>query len=387
VFGFVYPEYCFPARKQGGKRKIATLTSSGAPKPKKAKVLTRRLKLHSLEKTVVVPTIEKVKFIGSVKAIPLATETAPAMPVEASVNPVEDPGTKKMAEEQPKLLSPPIVTGLPKLSTTATTTLRKRRMASVLDAILESMKMPTPASIKALDEKIEDAKEVVTANAPSIHVEAGPSGAMPVKLVGESLSEKPMSHVPKAAPHGDLNYIVRHVSGKQLSADQIVEVQHYAKELKYPQGSLVYGGDNEDDFLYCLPYSKEINVCRELMDNMGYPKLELGLSAMAKDQLTDSLAYNNLKVCILWLLILNYFLVILIVIICSLFVCQGLILSKALNAQKDTEDESSQIAIGNLRSEVITLRNEALGKDKILLSLVERLKSSEARLSSLSEAE
>jgi hypothetical protein len=33
------------------------------------------------------------------------------------------------------------------------------------------------------------------------------------------------------------------------------------------------------------------------------------------------------------------------------------------------------------------LRNEALGKDKILLSLVERLKSSEARLSSLSEAD
>ena len=79
--------------------------------------------------------------------------------------------------------------------------------------------------------------------------------------------------------------------------------------------------------------------------------------------------------------------VILIVIICSLFVCQGLILSKALKAQKDAEDESSQITIGNLRSEVITLRNEALEKDKILLSLVERLKSSEARLSSLSEAE
>ena len=37
--------------------------------------------------------------------------------------------------------------------------------------------------------------------------------------------------------------------------------------------------------------------------------------------------------------------------------------------------------------EVITLRNEALEKDKILLSLVERLKSSEARLSSLFEAD
>jgi predicted RNase H-like nuclease (RuvC/YqgF family) len=60
---------------------------------------------------------------------------------------------------------------------------------------------------------------------------------------------------------------------------------------------------------------------------------------------------------------------------------QGLILSKALKAQKDAEDESYQIAIGNPRAEVITLRNEALEKDKILLSLVERLKSSEAKLS------
>jgi hypothetical protein len=77
--------------------------------------------------------------------------------------------------------------------------------------------------------------------------------------------------------------------------------------------------------------------------------------------------------------------VILIVAMCSLFVCQGLILSKALKAQKDAEDESCRIAHGNLRSEVITLRNEALEKDKILLSLVERLKSSEARLSAQDE--
>jgi hypothetical protein len=69
------------------------------------------------------------------------------------------------------------------------------------------------------------------------------------------------------------------------------------------------------------------------------------------------------------------------------FVCRGLILSKALKAQKDAEDESTRIAFGNLRSEVITLRNQALEKDKIPLSLVERLNSSEARLASLSEVE
>lgn len=56
-------------------------------------------------------------------------------------------------------------------------------------------------------------------------------------------------------------------------------------------------------------------------------------------------------------------------------------------AQKDAEDESTRIAFENLRSEVISLRNEALEKDKILLSLVERLKSSDARLASLSEVE
>jgi phenylalanyl-tRNA synthetase alpha subunit len=66
-------------------------------------------------------------------------------------------------------------------------------------------------------------------------------------------------------------------------------------------------------------------------------------------------------------------------------VWQGLILSKALKAQQDAEDENYQKTIGNLRSEVITLRNEALEKDKILLSLVKRLKSSEAKLSTQEE--
>jgi hypothetical protein len=40
VIGFVYPDYCFPARKHGMKRKIAATTSSTTPKPKKTKVLT-----------------------------------------------------------------------------------------------------------------------------------------------------------------------------------------------------------------------------------------------------------------------------------------------------------------------------------------------------------
>jgi predicted RNase H-like nuclease (RuvC/YqgF family) len=74
------------------------------------------------------------------------------------------------------------------------------------------------------------------------------------------------------------------------------------------------------------------------------------------------------------------------VVTCSLFVFQGLILSKALKAQKDAEDERCRIALGNLHSEVITLRNKSLEKHKILLPLVDRLKSSKAKLSAQAEA-
>jgi citrate synthase len=68
------------------------------------------------------------------------------------------------------------------------------------------------------------------------------------------------------------------------------------------------------------------------------------------------------------------------------FFLQGLILSSALRAQKNAEDESCQIALNNLWSEVIRLRNEAVEKDKILLSLVDRVKEDEAKFNAQSEA-
>jgi hypothetical protein len=48
--------------------------------------------------------------------------------------------------------------------------------------------------------------------------------------------------------------------------------------------------------MYCLPDNKEISVCREMARNIGFPNLEVGLSAMSKDDLADSLTYNSLKV-------------------------------------------------------------------------------------------
>jgi hypothetical protein len=66
---------------------------------------------------------------------------------------------------------------------------------------------------------------------------------------------------------------------------------------------------------------------------------------------------------------------------------QGLILSNALRAQKSAEDEGCTIALNNLHSNVIELRNEGLEKDKILNSLVNKIKEDEATLKAQTEAQ
>jgi hypothetical protein len=58
-----------------------------------------------------------------------------------------------------------------------------------------------------------------------------------------------------------------------------------------------------------------------------------------------------------------------------------------LRAQKNAEDESYTIAFNNLRTKVIKLRNEALEKDKILLTLVDKVKKDEANFKTQSEAQ
>jgi hypothetical protein len=66
---------------------------------------------------------------------------------------------------------------------------------------------------------------------------------------------------------------------------------------------------------------------------------------------------------------------------------QGLILSNALRAQKNIKDEGCTRALNNLPSEVIELRNEGLEKDKILISLVNKIKEDEASSKVQAEAQ
>jgi hypothetical protein len=176
-------------------------------------------------------------------------------------------------------------------------------MAKAMDAIMETARVLTPTPAKKVAEAATARSE--TKVGPLVPAEVEPAEAEQraeqessdagLILEKKVMPEKAKSAIPEA-PSEDCDFIIRHTSGKRLSEEEIAEAKHYARELKYPKGALVYNGTDEDDFLYCLPDNKEISVCREMTKNMGFLKLEVGLSAMSKDDLANTLAYNSLKV-------------------------------------------------------------------------------------------
>jgi hypothetical protein len=231
--------------------------------------------------------------------------TTPKVPVVGSAE-VKDDVAKEPELEKivmlPKIQSPPMETKLPKVTKAPATTPKRRRMASVLDAVIETTKALTPALAKKVVEAVTTEAKVEVA--PSVSVEMKPTtteeGAERESLgfgitTEKEIAEEAKSPDPEALSE-NLDFIIRHASGKKLSEGEIAEANHYAQKLKYPKGALVFNGTDEDDFLYCLPDNKEISVCREMAKSMGLPKLEVGLSTMSKDDLADSLAYNSLKV-------------------------------------------------------------------------------------------
>ena len=74
-------------------------------------------------------------------------------------------------------------------------------MASVLDAVLESVKAPVSASAEAFGEKSKDAREKITASMATALGEAEPSKAVLIGLVEESVPEKSKYPAPEAPPH------------------------------------------------------------------------------------------------------------------------------------------------------------------------------------------
>jgi hypothetical protein len=187
VIGFVYPDYSYPSRKQGKKRKSATSTISAVLKGKKIKFLTHRpryietaivLKLgegtsSTAEAEQPAPSVPREELSESPKVPAAGSVKTPKHGAEAKGKAAKEPELGETVG-LPKILSPPAEPELPKVSKAPAVTPKRRRMASVLDAVLESTRASTPAPAK---ETVEDATvRVETEVGPSVPTEAEPAG-------------------------------------------------------------------------------------------------------------------------------------------------------------------------------------------------------------------
>jgi hypothetical protein len=323
AIGFVYPDYRYPLRGQGKKRKAAASATPDepAPKGKKLKVLTHRPRY--IEPAVVpefggeassateprepVPPTQKAEELAIIPKAPS---------VDLAETKVDKDEAKRSKTEEvtkmPGILSPSIEATALKAEKSSTTIPKRRRMVNVLD-ILETTDSISPAPTwkvaeadktqpKANTKQIEVENTITqaeTETGPTVPAKTKPAEfeekAKEEKATEQISFEKAGTPTPEALKES-INYIIRHASRKGLSQEEEREAQHYAQKLKYPKEALVFNGSVEEDFLYCLSDNKEISVCREIGRSFGFPKLEDGLSILSKDELADSLAYNSIKV-------------------------------------------------------------------------------------------
>jgi hypothetical protein len=241
------------------------------------------------------------EFIGEVSLASEATEPAPVPKIEEkSEAPLAEKAEKSRIEGQKilEILSPSANAETRKIQKGPLVTPKRKRMVNVLD-VLETIMSSSTTPKKTVE--LAEASTETSKQQAETEAKAGPSEPIKEQSLETEKTSEPVlvdkiDTAEPEAPASTCDYIIRHASGKKLSEEETYEANHYARELKYPKGAVVFNGTNEDDFLYCLPDNKELSVCREMARSMGFPKLEAGLCAMTKEDLADSLAYNSLKV-------------------------------------------------------------------------------------------
>ena len=163
------------------KRKTVTSATSSAPRSKKVKVLTHRPKRDE--------TAEEPRPAERSSAL----ESSHPAPAEAKMEPAEEP-KPKIAAEQLKVSSLFQGTEVPKIAKIASVTPKRRRMASVLEAILESTKALTPSSTEAPSVEGENTKKFTEVVITQVATEAGTSAlaeARPSEAVEKGAETRP----------------------------------------------------------------------------------------------------------------------------------------------------------------------------------------------------
>jgi hypothetical protein len=243
AIGFIYPDYCYPSRRQGKKRRTAASAISAVPKGKKIKVLTHRPRYIE---TTTVPKFgeETSSAVEAEQAAPAArsVEESTIVPKVPIVEPIEaeDGAAKKPELEKTIVLTeiwrPPIEAELLKVAKAPSTTPKRRRMASVLDAVMETRAL-TPAPIKKVAEaamahtKTEAGPSVPAETKPAATEERAEQESPDIGIAMEKeVAEEAKSPAPEVLSE-NLDFIIRHASGKRLSKEEIAEAKHYAQKV------------------------------------------------------------------------------------------------------------------------------------------------------------
>jgi hypothetical protein len=235
AIGFIYPDYCYPSWRQGKKRKGATSVISAVPKGKKIKVLTHRPRY--IETTTVPKFGEETSSAAEAEQAAPTTQSAkestiaPKLPIVETVE-AEDEATKKPELEKAtkllEILSPPAGAELPKVTKAPATTPKRRRMASVLDAIVETTtRALTPAKKVAeaatTRAETEAGPSVPTETKPAIIEERAGQESLDTSIALEKNVVEEAKSPSTEAPSEDLDYIIQHASGKNYSKKKFLK--------------------------------------------------------------------------------------------------------------------------------------------------------------------
>jgi hypothetical protein len=245
AIGFVYPDYCYPLRGQGVKRKIAASGKVAAsaitaePKGKKMKLLTHQS--CYIESAVIPEFGEGASSAAKTKeTVPPVqrTEEPAIMPKLLSIKLVETMADKvegsKIEEitKMPEILSPSTEATVPKAQKSYAATPKRRRMANVLDVVLETAKTLSLAPTRRIAEaskaqpKTDTKQAEVEAATIQAETEVGPSVPTEIESVvveeketEQIASEKVETPAPEASKEST-DYIIRHALGKGLSQEE-----------------------------------------------------------------------------------------------------------------------------------------------------------------------
>jgi hypothetical protein len=169
-----------------------------------------------------------------------STEEPAAMPkvltvglVETKVDKAEGPEIKEIIK-MPEILSPPTEVTLPKVQKGSVVTPKRRRMANVLDVVLETTKTLSPAPTRKVAEAAKARLEADTKTAETeaatiqAETEAGPSVPTEIEPADPKenstewiATEKIEAHVLEAS-NKSTDYVIHHASGKVLSQEEML---------------------------------------------------------------------------------------------------------------------------------------------------------------------